>query len=77
MRQFYKICNLKILVLKSFLSYGIKNQFLELIIKKENKMARKTLIAGNWKMNGLLADGVDLAKGVSAAVKAKGKWNCE
>ena len=40
-------------------------------------MTRKTLIAGNWKMNGLLADGVDLAKGVAAEVKAKEKWNCE
>lgn len=40
-------------------------------------MARKTLIAGNWKMNGLLADGVDLAKGVAAEVKKMGKINCE
>ncbi len=40
-------------------------------------MARKILIAGNWKMNGLLADGVELAKGIAAGVKAKGKWECE
>ena len=40
-------------------------------------MARKTLIAGNWKMNGLLADGVDLAKGVAAEVKKMGKTQCE
>lgn len=40
-------------------------------------MARKTLIAGNWKMNGLLADGVALAKGVAAEVKNMGKINCE
>lgn len=40
-------------------------------------MARKTLIAGNWKMNGLLADGVELAKNVATDVKANGKWNCE
>lgn len=40
-------------------------------------MARKKLIAGNWKMNGLLADGVDLAKGVAAEVKAMGKTECE
>ena len=40
-------------------------------------MARKTLIAGNWKMNGLLADGVDLAKGVAAEVKKMGKPQCE
>ena len=40
-------------------------------------MARKKLIAGNWKMNGLLADGVELAKGVAAEVKAMSKPECE
>ena len=40
-------------------------------------MARKTLIAGNWKMNGLLEDGVALAKGVAAEVKKMGKPECE
>ena len=40
-------------------------------------MARKKLIAGNWKMNGLLADGIDLAKNVAAGVKAMGKPQCE
>lgn len=40
-------------------------------------MARKKLIAGNWKMNGKLADGVDLAKGIAAEVKALGKTQCE
>ncbi len=40
-------------------------------------MARKKLIAGNWKMNGLLEDGVALAKGVAAEVKALGKIQCE
>ena len=40
-------------------------------------MARKKLIAGNWKMNGLLADGVDLAKNVVSQVKAMGKPQCE
>ena len=40
-------------------------------------MARKMLIAGNWKMNGLQADGVELAKNIVAGIKAKGKWNCE
>ncbi len=39
-------------------------------------MARKMMIAGNWKMNGLLQDGVDLAKEVVANVKAK-KRTCE
>ncbi|MFV0627248.1 MAG: triose-phosphate isomerase [Alphaproteobacteria bacterium] len=36
-------------------------------------MARKKLIAGNWKMNGLLADGVELAKGVATEVKKLGR----
>lgn len=40
-------------------------------------MARKKLIAGNWKMNGLSADGVALAKGVAQEVKALGKLECE
>lgn len=40
-------------------------------------MARKKLIAGNWKMNGLMADGVDLAKNVAQSVKALGKAECE
>lgn len=40
-------------------------------------MARKKLIAGNWKMNGLLADGVSLAKGVATEVKALGKLDKE
>ncbi len=39
-------------------------------------MARKMMIAGNWKMNGLSVDGVNLAKEVAAAVKAK-KRECE
>jgi len=33
-------------------------------------MSRKVLIAGNWKMNGLLTDGQALAKEVALAVKA-------
>lgn len=40
-------------------------------------MARKLLIAGNWKMNGLLADGTALAKGVAEEVKALGKTDLE
>lgn len=40
-------------------------------------MARKTLIAGNWKMNGLLEDGVALAKGVGAEFKKTGRRDCE
>lgn len=34
-------------------------------------MARRPLIAGNWKMNGLKADGVALAEAVAAKLKAK------
>jgi len=40
-------------------------------------MSRKTLIAGNWKMNGLLADGAALAKEIAAEVKKAGKTDCE
>ncbi len=36
-------------------------------------MARKKLIAGNWKMNCLLEDGTNLAKEITAEVKAMGK----
>ena len=39
-------------------------------------MVRKMMIAGNWKMNGLSADGMVLAKEVAASVKAK-KRICE
>lgn len=40
-------------------------------------MVRKTLIAGNWKMNGLVADGVALAKGVATEFKKTGRKDCE
>lgn len=40
-------------------------------------MSRKVLIAGNWKMNGLLADGAALAKEVATEVKKLGKPECE
>ena len=40
-------------------------------------MVRKTLIAGNWKMNGLLEDGIALAKGVAQEVKKAGRRDCE
>ena len=40
-------------------------------------MARKIMIAGNWKMNGLSEDGVALAKAVAAGVKEMGKPACE
>lgn len=40
-------------------------------------MVRKTLIAGNWKMNGLLEDGVALAKGVKEEFKKTGRRDCE
>jgi len=40
-------------------------------------MVRKTLIAGNWKMNGHLEDGVALAKGVALEVKKSGRRDCE
>ncbi len=40
-------------------------------------MSRKVLIAGNWKMNGLLEDGAALAKEVATEVKKLGKPECE
>lgn len=40
-------------------------------------MSRKILIAGNWKMNGLLEDGKTLAGEVAAEVKKLGKPECE
>ena len=40
-------------------------------------MVRKTLIAGNWKMNGLLEDGIALAKGVALEVKKAARKDCE
>ena len=40
-------------------------------------MVRKTLIAGNWKMNGLSEDGVALAKGIAQEVKKAARKDCE
>jgi len=40
-------------------------------------MARKTMIAGNWKMNCLQAEGIELAKGIASEVKSMGKPECE
>ena len=40
-------------------------------------MARKILIAGNWKMNCHLEDGVCLAKEIATEVKKLGKAECE
>ena len=39
-------------------------------------MARKKLIAGNWKMNCLLEEGTQLAKGIAAQVK-ENKFDCD
>jgi triosephosphate isomerase len=39
-------------------------------------MARKKLIAGNWKMNCLTEEGVALARGIAAKVK-ENKFDCE
>lgn len=41
----------------------------------ENMTARRTLIAGNWKMNGLSADGVALASGLADKMKGAGDVN--
>ena len=40
-------------------------------------MVRKTLIAGNWKMNCLSEDGLALAKGVAQEVKKMARKDCE
>ncbi len=45
--------------------------------QRGQNMARKTLIAGNWKMNCLSADGVSLAKSVKEEVKKLGKTDLE
>ncbi len=37
---------------------------------------RKNIVAGNWKMNTTLDEGVELADAVNSALKAK-KANCE
>ncbi len=38
---------------------------------------RKKIVAGNWKMNKTLAEGVQLAKDVNAAVEAAGVLKCD
>lgn len=40
-------------------------------------MSRRPLIAGNWKMNGLLADGLALAEGIAAKRKAQPDLACD
>jgi triosephosphate isomerase (TIM) len=40
-------------------------------------MTRRKLIAGNWKMNGLKADGLALAAGVAAKLKAEPGIACD
>ncbi len=40
-------------------------------------MVRKTLIAGNWKMNGLTEDSLTLAKGIAQEVKKAARKDCE
>ncbi len=40
-------------------------------------MSRTPLIAGNWKMNGLRADGIALAEGVAAKRKAEPNLACD
>ena len=40
-------------------------------------MQRRKMIAGNWKMNGLLEDGVMLAQNFANLVKSNGKPQCE
>ncbi len=41
-----------------------------------NRAGRRPLVAGNWKMNGLKADGLALTDAVLAGVRG-GAWRCE
>lgn len=45
-------------------------------VSKEISMNRKVMIAGNWKMNGLISQSVDLAKQIAEAYKSS-KNTCE
>ena len=63
-------------MLKSFFECVKKLLIVLIFFIKECVMARKMLIAGNWKMNGLTADSIALATEIKAAVKAK-KRACE
>ncbi|MDY4535827.1 MAG: triose-phosphate isomerase, partial [Sodaliphilus sp.] len=38
---------------------------------------RKNIVAGNWKMNTTVAEGVQLAKEVNEAVAAAGELKCD
>jgi len=44
---------------------------------KKNRIMRKKIVAGNWKMNKSLAEGIQLAKEVNAAVEAVGELKCD
>jgi len=43
----------------------------------KNHIMRKKIVAGNWKMNKSLAEGIQLAKDVNAAVEAAGALKCD
>ena len=51
-------------------------QFIYKLIKNKNKKMRKKIVAGNWKMNTTLQEGVALAEGLKAALAGK-KVNCD
>ena len=71
------------LLLKSIFIWKKQNQYAKrmptdfLNLDFGETMSRKILIAGNWKMNGLLEDGKALAGNVAAEVKKLGKPECE
>jgi triosephosphate isomerase len=51
-------------------------QFIYKLIKNKNRKMRKKIVAGNWKMNTTLQEGVALAEGLKAALAGK-KVNCD
>ncbi len=53
-----------------------KNTFLGITFNKKNSAMRKKIVAGNWKMNENLQDGVALAKEINDALVAD-KPNCD
>ena len=55
-----------ILKIQAVLFWALIVAFIYLIIYKNKPKMRKKIVAGNWKMNTLPAEGVELAKGVAA-----------
>ena len=70
-------------LLKILLYYFIPLIFITFVVQlfkrhpiKHNKKMRKKIVAGNWKMNTTLQEGISLAKEINASLEAD-KPNCE